>query len=207
MRGAALKMGQMLSIQDSLFVSKKIEEILSRVQNSANYMPIKQLNKTMATQFGDDWRANFKSFDDIPFAAASIGQVHLAELNETLAKKYGFSKVAVKVQYPGISESIDSDLSNIQTLLIMSKLLPKGLYLDNTIKVARKELGMECDYIREAESTKKFLGFFKNSQIFSVPNIIDELSEKKVLTTEFLSGLPISKAHELDQETRDKVLT
>ncbi|OLY84461.1 Atypical kinase ADCK3, mitochondrial [Smittium mucronatum] len=168
-------------------------------------MPIKQLDKVMSSQFGKDWRVGFKTFNEVPFAAASIGQVHLATLNDDLSKKYGVSDIAVKVQYPGVSESIDSDLSNIQTLLVMSKLLPKGLYLDNTIKVARKELGMECDYIREAVSTEKFKEFFRNSEEFKVPSVIKELSKEKVLTTELLRGYPISDAYRLDQETRDKL--
>ena len=57
--------------------------------------------------------------------------------------------VAVKIQYPGIADSIDSDLNNLSLLLTASRLLPKGLYLDKTIEVARMELGWECDYIRE----------------------------------------------------------
>jgi predicted unusual protein kinase regulating ubiquinone biosynthesis (AarF/ABC1/UbiB family) len=68
------------------------------------------------------------------------------------------TRVAVKVQYPGVAASIESDLSYLRTLASMSSLLPKGLYLDNTIKVARRELGWECDYVREAESTETFRG-------------------------------------------------
>ncbi|PVU84654.1 hypothetical protein BB559_007496, partial [Furculomyces boomerangus] len=207
MRGAALKLGQMLSIQDSSIISGKIEEILSRVQNSANYMPKSQLKKVLVRQLGSDWRDHFETFDEIPFAAASIGQVHKATLNAELEKLYGFKDVAVKIQYPGVAESIDSDLSNIQSLLLMSKLLPKGLYLDNTIKVARKELKMECDYKREMESNIKFGELLADSKEFKVPKVVASLCSHMVLTTEFISGRPISTVSKLDQETRDMVGT
>ncbi|PVU97047.1 hypothetical protein BB561_000807 [Smittium simulii] len=205
MRGAALKMGQMLSIQDSSYASKKIEDILIRVQNSANYMPQKQLHKVLEQQLGSNWHESFISFNEKPFAAASIGQVHEAELNDDYAKKYGFKKVAVKVQYPGVVKSIDSDLANIQSLLVISKLLPKGLYLDNTIKVARKELKMECDYIHEAESCELFHNLLKENKKFVIPKIVSELSKSMVLTMEHISGDPVSLATSYDQETRDMV--
>ena len=86
----------------------------------------------------------FSQFDIKPFAAASIGQVHLAILKETN------KKVAVKVQYPGVEKSIKSDIDNLMTLLSVANLLPKGLYVENVIKHVKVELFNECDYIREA---------------------------------------------------------
>jgi aarF domain-containing kinase len=96
----------------------------------------------MASELGAEWRDRFLTFDDKPFSAASIGQVHRAT---TL----GGSDVVVKVQYPGVAESISSDLGYLRSLLTASSFLPKGLFLDNTIKVASSELAWECDYLRE----------------------------------------------------------
>ncbi|KAJ1938443.1 hypothetical protein EC988_007591, partial [Linderina pennispora] len=90
MRGAALKLGQMLSIQDSKNMTPEIAEILQRVQNAANYMPVRQLEKHMRRQLGADWRDKFAEFQDEPFAAASIGQVHEARI---AMAEHGFSKV------------------------------------------------------------------------------------------------------------------
>jgi aarF domain-containing kinase len=83
----------------------------------------------MKNELGLNWRDNFKNFDPIPIAAASIGQVHSAVLS-----KPPYLPVAIKVQYPGVAASIDSDLNNLRTLVIVSNLLPKGLYLDNKLK-------------------------------------------------------------------------
>lgn len=145
MRGAALKLGQMISIQDNKSVSPQIRDILERVRLSADYMPQKQREKVMASELGPDWKSKFQVFNEKPFSAASIGQVHRAI---TLDGK----DVVVKVQYPGVAESISSDLGYLRSLLTASSFLPKGLFLDNTIRVAEKELGWECDYIREGEN-------------------------------------------------------
>jgi aarF domain-containing kinase len=116
-----------------------IQEVLQRVQDSADYMPAPQRNQVLANNLGTGWRDLFSSFDEIPMAAASIGQVHGAILKST------GRRVAVKVQYPGVADSIDSDLNNLSILLTASRLLPKGLYLEKTIANARTELAWECD--------------------------------------------------------------
>ncbi|CAG8605938.1 7316_t:CDS:2 [Racocetra fulgida] len=193
MRGAALKLGQMLSIQDPL------EKLILKVQDSANYMPNWQMEKIMLAELGQNWRENFSYFDSTPIAAASIGQVHSAELASNKMK------LAIKVQYPGIVASIDSDLDNLRTLIKVSNLLPRGLYLDNTIKVARKELLWETDYIREAECVEKFQTLLKNDKNFVVPQVVKELSTKMVLVCERMMGEPLTHAVVYDQELRDQI--
>ena len=141
MRGAALKLGQMLSIQDSNMLPEPIQQVLQRVQDRADYMPAWQRDQVLVENLGPNWRDLYTSFNEIPMAAASIGQVHSAVLKST------GKPVAVKIQYPGVADSIDSDLNNLSVLLTASRLLPKGLFLDKTIANARTELGWECDYI------------------------------------------------------------
>ncbi|KAJ1936324.1 hypothetical protein EC988_008228, partial [Linderina pennispora] len=158
----------------------------------------------MRRQLGADWRDKFAEFQDEPFAAASIGQVHEARI---AMAEHGFSKVAVKVQYPGVAGSIESDLSNLQSLLVMSKLLPRGMYLENTIKVARKELEWECDYVREADAITRFSEFLASDKDFVVPRLVPELTGKMVLTTEFMDGVDMKKVETLSQEVRDHVGT
>ncbi|KAJ2162073.1 hypothetical protein GGF46_000948 [Coemansia sp. RSA 552] len=207
MRGAALKLGQMLSIQDSKSMSPEIAEILQRVQNSANYVPASQVEKVVSRDLGADWRGAFASFGDVPFAAASIGQVHEAQLAPTLQEKHGFGKVAVKVQYPGVADSIDSDLDNMQSLLVMSKLLPRGMYLENTIRVARKELHWECDYVREADAMRRFGALLADDPAFVVPRLVESLSGKMVLTAEFMEGVHMKHAEGCSQDERDFIGT
>ncbi|KAJ1845215.1 hypothetical protein LPJ73_004928 [Coemansia sp. RSA 2703] len=207
MRGAALKLGQMLSIQDSKSMSPEITEVLQRVQNSANYVPMSQIEKSLRKEIGQQWREGFSQFNETPFAAASIGQVHEAELNSQLQQKHQITKVAVKVQYPGVANSIDSDLNNMQSLLMMSKLLPRGMYLENTIKVARKELHWECDYKREAEAMLRFGRLLADDPVFVVPRLVPELSSKMVLTAEFMEGDHMKVAQNLSQQVRDYIGT
>lgn len=198
MRGAALKLGQMMSFQDSKMLPPAINAVLQRVQDSADYMPPSQRDKVMASSLGPDWKKLFSSFDDVPIAAASIGQVHKA----TLASNG--RKVAVKVQYPGVRSSITSDLNNISLLLTAGRLLPKGLYLDKTIANAQTELAWECDYIREAECGERFAGLVKDEQsIFTVPKVFKEASGKEVLTAEYMSGVGVTKIKDLSQSERD----
>ena len=179
-----------------------IHEVLQRVQDSADYMPASQRNKVLASNLGADWRDMFSSFDEKPIAAASIGQVHSATL------KPSGQRVAVKVQYPGVASSIDSDLSNLSILLNASRLLPKGLYLDKTIANARTELAWECDYIREAEMGARFRELLSDeTDIFHVPAIIPEASGKEVLTAEFCDGIGVTKVQTFNQEQRDWIGT
>jgi aarF domain-containing kinase len=155
----------------------------------------------MKAELGENWADRFSEFERVPIASASIGQVHRAK-----AAVSGLP-VAVKVQFPGIASSITSDLDNLSLLLKTSALLPRGLYLDNTLAVMRRELADECDYVKEAASGRRFREMLKDDPLFEVPQVIDELTSTKVLTTEFMSGRPLSEIKHLDQATRDKVGT
>ncbi|CAG8544329.1 11845_t:CDS:2 [Funneliformis mosseae] len=197
MRGAALKLGQMINND---ILPTQLEKVLMRVQNSANYMPYWQMEKVMINELGTDWRDNFKNFEPFPIAAASIGQVHSARIS-----KPPYMPVAIKVQYPGIAASIDSDMNNLRTLVIVSNLLPKGLYLDNTIKVARRELAWETDYVREAECMEKFESLLKDDKDFVVPKVVKEFTTRMVLTSEKMMGEPLTNAVNYSQELRDQI--
>ncbi|KAJ9315063.1 hypothetical protein DTO271D3_4802 [Paecilomyces variotii] len=201
MRGAALKLGQMMSFQDSKMLPEPIQQVLQRVQDRADYMPASQRDQVLTDNLGPNWRDLFESFEEKPMAAASIGQVHGAVL------KNG-KRVAVKVQYPGVADSIDSDLNNLSILLTASRLLPKGLYLDKTIANARTELAWECDYIREAEASNRFRELLRDEpSVFVVPEIIPEASGKQVLTMERLNGIAVTKIQNFTQEQRDWIGT
>ncbi|KPV71867.1 uncharacterized protein RHOBADRAFT_18737, partial [Rhodotorula graminis WP1] len=213
MRGAALKLGQFLSIQDTKQLPPQLEAILQRVQNSANYMPEWQTEKVLVDTLGADWRSHFDDFDLRPFAAASIGQVHAATLSPTspLAEQYpGVERLAVKVQFPGVRESITSDLATLRWLLLASAALPRGLYLDNTLRVLGRELDDECDYVREAECGRRMRHAIVNSPLradFDVPRVVGELSGPMVLTTEMMTGRPLKDVLDLDQPARDLIGT
>ncbi|EEB05908.1 atypical/ABC1/ABC1-A protein kinase Abc1 [Schizosaccharomyces japonicus yFS275] len=187
MRGAALKLGQMVSFQDSDIFPKGMSKVLERVRDGAHYMPDKQLERVMQKNLGPDWLKLFSDFQRMPIAAASIGQVHKARLASSNAL------VAVKVQYPGIDKSIDSDLSNLSMLLTASKLLPKGLFLEESIREARRELKWECDYKREAACAERFHELLQGDPNFKVPRVFREASGPTVLTLEYLHGQALGK--------------
>ncbi|KAJ6729704.1 hypothetical protein OIU85_020596 [Salix viminalis] len=197
MRGAALKLGQMLSIQDESLVPAPILAALDIVRQGADVMPRSQLNQVLDAELGADWSIKLTSFDYEPIAAASIGQVHKAT-------KDGM-EVAMKIQYPGVADSIESDIENVKLLLDYTNLIPKGLFLDRAIKVAKVELSRECDYELEATNQKRFRSLLSDAKGFYVPLVVDDLSCKRVLSTEFVSGIPIDKVTLLNQETRNYV--
>lgn len=180
-----------------------IHEVLQRVQDNADYMPASQRDSVMASNLGTEWRSLFSSFEDVPLAAASIGQVHKAVMAST-----GMT-VAVKIQYPGVATSIDSDLNNLSILLTASRILPKGLFLDKTIANARTELAWETDYEREAAYQERFRELIAdNSDVFTVPRIAKEVSGPQVLTAEFMSGTAVTKASlRLNQDQKDWIGT
>ncbi|KAJ3118579.1 hypothetical protein HDU96_000531 [Phlyctochytrium bullatum] len=193
-------------MRDSSMVPPELEQILLRVQNSANYMPESQLQKVMRAELGPDWETRFLEFDKMPIAAASIGQVHRAKIP---SDRPGVEArpVAVKVQYPGVAKSIDSDLDYVKALATMGSLLPKGMYLDNTIRVARTELRWECDYEREAEAFSRFRKLLLSSRLegFNVPQVVPSLSTKSILVTDFVNGVSIGSVGDLSQKVRDEI--
>ncbi|XP_075043131.1 atypical kinase COQ8B, mitochondrial [Mixophyes fleayi] len=197
-RGAALKIGQMLSIQDNSFLSPQLQKIFERVRQSADFMPSWQMTKVLAEELGSNWREKLAYFEEKPFAAASIGQVHHARLLDG-------REVAMKIQYPGIAQSIKSDVENLLSILKLSVVIPDGLFPDNSVQVLQKELAWECDYLREAECSKKFWQLLSDDPFFRVPCVIDDLTTKRVLTMELVSGVPLDQCVELDQNTRNQI--
>uniref|UniRef100_A0A0W0F3K2 Putative ABC1-domain-containing protein n=1 Tax=Moniliophthora roreri TaxID=221103 RepID=A0A0W0F3K2_MONRR len=206
MRGAALKLGQFMSIQDTHLLPPEVDKIFRRVQDSAHYMPDWQMERVLVDSLGPNWSQSFESFDRIPFAAASIGQVHAAVLTADASPTGKPAPVAVKIQFPNIGDSISSDLSYVKMLLTAGKLLPKGLFLDRTIAVMKQELAEECDYTREACYLRKFAGYLANDQRYKVPWVWDGSTER-VLVMERVNGVSVGEAEilGLSQEHRNEI--
>uniref|UniRef100_A0A3Q3LXX9 NUMB like endocytic adaptor protein n=1 Tax=Mastacembelus armatus TaxID=205130 RepID=A0A3Q3LXX9_9TELE len=161
-------------------------------------MPTWQTNKVLEEDLGPGWRDKLLFFEDKPFAAASIGQVHHAVLKDG-------RDIAMKIQYPGVAESIRSDVNNLMSLLKMSVVLPEGLFADSSLEVLQRELAWECDYRREAECAKKFRSILEGDEFFQVPEVIDELSGHRVLAMELVQGVPLDGCVDLPQETRNQI--
>lgn len=203
MRGAALKLGQMLSIQDSSLLPPALHRALAQVRQGSTAMPTHQLHQQLSNQLGPNWRDFFLEFDERPTAAASIGQVHKAVTCDGQA-------VVVKVQFPGVAQSITSDLQNLGMLVKWSNLAPKGLFLDNIIRVGQAELSVECDYERELANQQKIKQLveqddFLKRENFVVPDVFPELSTAQILTSQFMKGGTIDKVSDLSPGERNRI--
>uniref|UniRef100_A0A7S3V0L6 ABC1 atypical kinase-like domain-containing protein n=1 Tax=Aplanochytrium stocchinoi TaxID=215587 RepID=A0A7S3V0L6_9STRA len=213
MRGAALKIGQMMSIQDESLMPPHLAQALEKVRQNADVMPVSQLNRMLKDELGSEWETRFSEFDKIPFAAASLGQVHRAKIVVDKHLKPREIDVAVKIQFPGVAESIDSDLANLKLLADVTGIFPKGIFINNIISVMKDELKEECDYELEAEHQMKFRRMIASETVgdvlqfdnFYVPSVIPELSTKRILTTEWATGVPIDRVADFPASVRNSV--
>jgi predicted unusual protein kinase regulating ubiquinone biosynthesis (AarF/ABC1/UbiB family) len=200
LRGAAMKLGQMISLDAGEFLPPELSDILARLRNNAHRMPPAQLQKVLAEQWGANWRTRFKRFGASPIAAASIGQVHRATTPDG-------RDLAVKVQYPGVRDSIDADIDNVATLLRISGLLPKEIDLVPLLAEAKRQLHEEADYAREAAQMMRFGALLTDAPDYVVPVVDDEFSTDQVLAMSFIEGVPIESIANDAQDTRDTVVT
>jgi predicted unusual protein kinase regulating ubiquinone biosynthesis (AarF/ABC1/UbiB family) len=199
LRGAAMKLGQMISLDAGDLLPAELTAILARLRDSAHYMPPSQLNQVLIGEWGKDWRRRFARFEATPIAAASIGQVHRATLPDGRV-------VAMKVQYPGVAASIDADVDNVATLLRLSTLLPDTLDIAPLLAEAKQQLREEADYLREAEQMRRYGALLAGNPAFVVPTPVEELSGERVLVMDFIPGAPIDTLEGADQATRDAAM-
>jgi predicted unusual protein kinase regulating ubiquinone biosynthesis (AarF/ABC1/UbiB family) len=200
MRGAAMKVGQILSMDTGDFLPRELADILARLRSEARYMPPQQLLKVMSDAYGDDWESLFYGFEMKPLAAASIGQVHRATSPDG-------HQIVLKVQYPGVAKSIDSDVDNIATLLRMSGLLPSGLDIQPLLDDAKRQLRVEADYNKEAKFLQAFGDILEGDERFILPEVLPDLVRRTVLPMTYVSGSPIDTVIDLPQAERDRVMT
>lgn len=111
----------------------------------------------------------------------------------------------MKIQYPGVDKSIETDVANITLLLKRFNILPRGMYADSAIRTAKKELKWECDYIREADFAEKFARLLAKDPVFVVPKVFHDLTTRRVFTAEFFDGLVLDDCVDLPQEIRNWV--
>ncbi|KPF88178.1 ubiquinol-cytochrome C reductase [alpha proteobacterium AAP38] len=199
LRGAAMKLGQMLSMDAGDVLPPELTSILAQLRDNAHIMPPPQLDRVLIEAWGPNWRRRFARFDPTPIAAASIGQVHRATLP-------GGRELAIKVQYPGVAASIDADIDNVATLLRLSGLLPVSLNITPLLLEAKRQLHEEADYQREAAQMRHFKDLLAQDERFLVPEPVEELLRPTVLPMDFLSGRPIDTLADATQAQRDRAV-
>jgi predicted unusual protein kinase regulating ubiquinone biosynthesis (AarF/ABC1/UbiB family) len=199
LRGAAMKLGQMISMDAGDMLPPELATIMGRLRDNAHHMPPQQLDTVLAKEWGKDWRRRFAHFQAHPIAAASIGQVHRARLP-------GGRELAIKVQYPGVKDSIDSDVDNVATLLRVSGVLPKTLDIAPLLAEAKRQLHEEADYLREGEMLARFGDLLRDEPQFLVPALHPDLTTPHVLAMDYVAGVPIESLETAPQALRDRVM-
>ena len=197
MKGAVMKVGQVLSLMSGVLPEEMASQ-LATLQSNAPPMSYDLVRQVFEQEYGESPEHVFRKFQHEPFAAASIGQVHRAELRDGTA-------VAVKVQYPGVREAIDHDLANVGMMIKLGGLVARGLDAGTIVKDLEDGIRAELDYSREAAWQQRFFNAFEGHAFIRVPRVFGELSRGRVLVQEYLRGKPFSAALELPQAERDRL--
>lgn len=197
LRGAAMKLGQMISMDAGDILPAEMTAILARLRDNAHHMPPQQLDKVLIGEWGAGWRRRFRTFQAHPIAAASIGQVPRAELPDGRV-------LAIKVQYPGVASSIDADVDNVATLLRVSGLLPREIDVAPLLVEAKRQLHEEADYVRERAMLERYRALIGDDRAYTVPAAEPDLSTGRVLAMEFVAGERIEALEGRAQAERDK---
>lgn len=199
LKGAAMKVGQMASAMKEL-IPTEIAEQLGRLQREAPPMPYEVIAEQIEVELGFQPHLLFRSFDETPFASASVGQVHRAVTDDG-------REVVVKVQYPGVDGAIDSDLTQVKLALRMGGVvnLPKEM-VDALFEELRVRLHEELDYENEAANVRRFREFHAPQPWIVVPDVVGERSSKRVLTLTYEPGLTLQQvvAANWSQELRNQ---
>ncbi|HEY3001106.1 MAG TPA: AarF/ABC1/UbiB kinase family protein [Kribbellaceae bacterium] len=200
LKGGAMKFGQMLSLMETAFpeeLAAPYRATLTRLQDSAPPMPASMVHNILSAELGSKWRERFDEFDDIPAAAASIGQVHQGVLKDGRT-------VAIKLQYPGAADALRTDLRQIGRLARTFGSWVPGLDLKPLVAELQERIGEELDYDREAQAQQQYAIAFADSDQFRVPRVIKH--SPKVIVSEWIEGTPLSRIiAEGDQGQRNEV--
>lgn len=200
MRGAVMKMGQLMSMDGSDIFGPEVTEILGALRQSAEPMPLGQLSAVLNREYGRGWEQRFEHMDLTPIAAASIGQVHRARTRDG-------RDLALKIQFPGVRESIDSDIRNLSFLVKNFRMMPRGVDPAPLFEEARRQLHRETDYAAEADAMETYADRLGEDPDLIVPRPHRDLCTPQILAMDFLTGEPVDRVVETrhSQADRDRV--
>ncbi|MFZ5723442.1 MAG: ABC1 kinase family protein [Pseudomonadota bacterium] len=201
MKGAVMKVGQIASqIKDLL--PEEFAKALEKLQKESPPMPFRVIRKQMIDELGAPPYELFREMDEEPFAAASIGQVHRAVLHDG-------REVVIKVQYPGVEESIESDLKHLRRILKLAGLLKvEERVIDEIFQEIRDRLHDELNYVQEAENLRRFREFHAADEGIVIPQVVDEFTRRRVLTLTLETGdslETVATSAAYPQELRDRI--
>jgi len=186
LKGAVMKVGQMISLGDEELLPPEATEILSVLQAHAPYLPFHRIRKRVEEELEGDLDGLYAEFGKEPMAAASLGQVHRGRLHDG-------TEVAIKVQYPDIDKTIHSDLSNLKTMLSASGVFGKSFDLDPYFQELEEMLTLELDYVQEAVNIEEMGRNFADLEDVTIPRYVPERSTERVLTMELARGMHLDE--------------
>jgi aarF domain-containing kinase len=200
LRGAAMKLGQLLSLEGDDLLPPEFARALAVLRAGANAMPAAQLARVLTREYGSKWERRFAAFDPEPIAAASIGQVHRARAADG-------RELAIKIQYPGVARSIASDVDNVAALLRLANLLPVDLDVSGLAAEAKRHLRQEADYLLEAKFLERYRALVADEPGLRVPRVHADLTTRHALAMDYLEGTPLENlaATGTAQAQRDRV--
>jgi predicted unusual protein kinase regulating ubiquinone biosynthesis (AarF/ABC1/UbiB family) len=203
MKGAAMKLGQVMSFLDVGLVPEEHREEfqreLAKLRDAAPIVSFKQMKRVIEDDLEEKIEDVFAEFDEQPVAAASIGQVYRARLED------GGREVAVKVQYPGVAAAVRADMQNLGMIMRLLKRMTPSLDVKGVTEEIRDRIGEELDYELEAQNQRSLARIFKGHPFIVVPEVVSELSRERVLVTDFVRGVGFEQLKEYPQAERDRI--
>src|SRR3954471_24141350 len=202
MKGAAMKLGQVMSFLDVGLVPEEFREEfqakLAELRDAAPKVSFKDMKKVIEGEYGEKIEDVFESFDPVPIAAASIGQVYKAHLDDGRC-------VAVKVQYPGVATAVRADMQNLGVILRLMKRVAPGLEPKALGEEIRERIEEELDYELEASNQRRIARIFRGHPFIVVPDVVTDLSREKVVVSDFVEGRGFEEMKQLGQAERDRI--
>jgi len=202
MKGAAMKLGQVMSFLDVGLVAEEhrdeFQRELAKLRDAAPTVSFKQMRRVIEDDLEEQISAVFASFDEEPIAAASIGQVYRATLEDG-------REVAVKVQYPGVAGAVRADLQNLDMLMRVLKRMTPGLDVKAIAEEIKERIAEELDYELEAQNQRSLARIFAGHPFIVVPEVVSTLSREHVLVSEFVRGVGFEELKGRSQAERDRI--
>ncbi len=222
MKGAAMKLGQVMSFLDVGLVPEEhreeFQQELAKLRDAAPTVEFKQMKRVIEEDLEAKIDDVFAEFDEVPIAAASIGQVYRARLKgETLKgaphrggqagtlEGEGGREVAVKVQYPGVASAVRADMQNLDMIMRLMKRMTPSLDVKAVAAEISDRIGEELDYELEAQNQRSLARIFKGHPFIAVPEVVSELSRERVLVSEFVEGVGFEELKGYAQAQRDRI--
>jgi len=203
MKGAAMKLGQVMSFLDMGLVAEEHREEfqreLAKLRDAAPTVSFKQMRRVVEEDLEEPISEVFATFDEEPIAAASIGQVYRATLKED------GREVAVKVQYPGVASAVRADLQNLDMIMRLLKRMTPGMDIKAVAEEIRERIVEELDYELEAQNQRSLARIFAGHPFIVVPEVISTLSRERVLVSDFVRGVGFEDLQERSEAERDRI--